>query len=413
VKLPDLQCTLCSKVYPVTEPVWRCSCGGVFDVAPFAQPLPPRETIAARPATLWRYAEALPIALDEDVSMGEGMSPLVPAPGLPDVRLKLDFTMPTLSFKDRGAAVIATLAKRIGATRMVVDSSGNAGTATAAYAARIGVPCEVFVPADTSPGKLAQMRAHGSRVRTVAGTRQDTADAAVARVTETPDSLYASHVYHPYFLHGTKTYAYEIWEQTLVGVGVPDTILVPVGNGTLLLGAYLGFRELVEQGLCAAMPRIVGVQAAPCAPLAEAFATGATDLADVAPIDASPTIAEGIAIARPPRGAQILSAVRATGGAIVTVTDAETAAAKADLAAKGFFVEPTSAVCWAALLKARATRSDTAQGRSTQAYPAQLTHPAYPDSAHPDPEQPDAKDDPLRTGSVVVPLCGAGLKSAK
>src|SRR5437588_8085301 len=211
MNLPDLLCSRCGKIYPVAELAWRCSCGGILDVKHFATPLPERNILTRRQPTLWRYIEALPVPIDYAVSMGEGMTPLVPAPDLPGAWIKLDFLMPTLSFKDRGAAVLATLAKMIRPELLIVDSSGNAGTAMAAYAARVEVPCEVYVPAATSPGKLAQMRAHGANVHLVNGSREDTADAA-AEAAGKPDVLYASHVYHPYFLHGTKTYAYELWE---------------------------------------------------------------------------------------------------------------------------------------------------------------------------------------------------------
>lgn len=377
MNLPGLRCSLCAKSYDVTELAWLCSCGGILDVEPFAQPLPLRNTLTQRAPTLWRYCEAVPVPEDSSVSMGEGMTPLVPAPGLRGAWIKLDFLMPTLSFKDRGATVLATLAKTIRPELLIVDSSGNAGTAVAAYAARVDLPVEIYVPAATSPGKLAQMRAHGATVHLVDGNREDTADAA-ADAAGKPDVLYASHVYHPYFLHGTKTYAYEVWEQ--LGEA-PRTLVLPVGNGTLLLGAYLGFRELVDQGLVRSMPTIVGVQAAGCAPLAGAIDGGWREPQRV---QSEPTVAEGIAIATPARGAQILAAVRATGGTIVTVTDAETMAAKADLAARGFFVEPTSAVCWAALVRARGDHARSGRGLTA-----------------------------LCAESVVIPLCGAGLKSAQ
>lgn len=293
---------------------------------------------------MWRYAEALPVGLDPTVSMGEGMSPLVPAPGRSATWLKLDFLMPTLSFKDRGAVVLATRAKLVGARGVVVDSSGNAGTAMAAYAARAGLRCEVFVPIGTSPAKLVAMRAHGAEVHVVEGDRQAAAEAAQDRLSRPDGTRYASHVYDPYFLHGTKTYAYEIWEQT--AGKVPLRWVLPVGNGTLLLGAYLGLRELAERGLLGDMPRLVGVQARGCAPIAAAFEAG---LRTPVPIEPRPTDAEGIAIARPPRGAQVLGAVRATQGEMITVDDAEIGAAQADLAAHGLFVEPTAAVCWAAV----------------------------------------------------------------
>lgn len=344
--LPDLVCRACGRRYELAAAAWRCRCGSVLDVADFQMPSLSLGGLAGRPWSMWRYAEALPVPFDPEVTMGEGLTPLVPAPGRPGCWLKLEFLMPTLSFKDRGAVILAMVAKLTGAPSVVIDSSGNAGTALAAYAARVQVPCEVFVPAGTSPGKLHQMRAHGADVHVVGGDRQAAADAAMARLSERPGARYASHVYDPYFLHGTKTYAYEIWEQT--SGRPPHTMLLPVGNGTLLLGAHIGFCELVAQGALSSMPRLVGVQAAGCAPLGVAFSRG---LPAPAPVEVLPTVAEGIAIARPARGAQVLEAVAATGGEIVTVDEARIEAAQADLAAKGFFVEPTAAVCWAALLR--------------------------------------------------------------
>ncbi|MFJ2554611.1 MULTISPECIES: threonine synthase [unclassified Streptomyces] len=377
--LPDLVCARCGALHPVAGPAWRCPCGGILDVAPFPVALDP-VALTGRPATMWRYAEALPLRVDPRVSLGEGMSPLVESV-LPGVRWKLDFLMPTLSFKDRGAVVLATLAKRLGVRAALVDSSGNAGTAAAAYFARAGIPCRVLVPAATSPAKLAQMRAHRAAVTLVPGSRADTSAAAVAAADE-PGVMYASHVFHPYFLHGVKTYGYEIWEQ--YGRTLPDTVVVPVGNGTLVLGCHLAFSELVAAGLAERMPVIVAVQASACSPLARAVEQGAD-----APVaaDGGATIAEGIAIAAPPRGEQILRAVRATGGTVVAVTDEQVAAARTELAAEGLFVEPTSAVCWAAVRAARTGTTDA-------------DHPAWA-----------AARTALGAAEVVVPLCGAGLKS--
>jgi threonine synthase len=327
---------------------------------------------------MWRYAAVLPVPFDAELTMGEGLTPLVAAPGTSALRLKLDFLMPTLSFKDRGAVVLAGLAKLLGAAPLVVDSSGNAGTAMAAYAARAGLSCEVFVPAGTSVGKLAQMQAHGATVRLVPGDRQAAADAAISRVGASPGCFYASHAYHPYFLHGTKTFAYELWEQA--GGGVPSTVVVPVGNGTLLLGAYLGFGELVAAGLADRMPALVGVQAAACAPLAASCRAG-TELSPTG--TSATTVAEGIAIAHPPRGHQALVAVAATGGGFLTVSDDEVTQAARELAGHGLFVEPTAAVCWAAVRTARAT----------------------------DPGERSAVQELLCRPGVVVPLCGAGLKA--
>jgi threonine synthase len=339
-----LRCGTCGRCHALDELAWRCTgCHGLLDLAGFTPALPRMSELAHRRPTLWRYAEALPIGESADVSLGEGMTPLIAAPGHPGVLLKIDYLMPTGSFKDRGAVLLATLARRLGVPRMVTDSSGNAGSAVAAYAARIRVPCEVYVPATTSAGKVAQLRAYGSVVHQIPGSREDTA-AAAAHAAGRPGTFYASHVYHPFFLHGTKTYVFELWEQ--LGGRLPRILVLPVGNGTLVLGAYLGCRDLLGQGLIDQMPRIVAVQTAGCAPLARAIQTGQAEPAE---IEGEGTIAEGIAIARPARGAQILAAVRESGGTIVTVTDDQVRAAHGSLARAGLYVEPTAAVCWAAL----------------------------------------------------------------
>ena len=367
-----LTCAACGRKYGLDELAWRCGdCGGVLDLAGFTPVVPPVSVLAQRRPTLWRYAEALPIHEPADISLGEGMTPLVTVPGDPGVQLKVDYLMPTGSFKDRGAVLLAALAGRLGVPRMVADSSGNAGTAIAAYAARAGIACAVYVPAATSAGKVAQLRAYGATVHQIPGSREDTADAA-AEAADRPGTFYASHVYHPFFLQGMKTYVFELWEQ--LGGRLPATLVLPAGNGTLVLGAYLGCRDLLGQGLISRMPTIVAVQAAGCAPLARAFAGGQ---AEPAVIDGEPTIAEGIAIARPARGAQILAAVRDSGGTIVTVTDDQVGAAHAGLARAGLYVEPTAAACWAAL---QAGLIDTSP-------------------------RPDGGP------SAIAPLCGSGLKS--
>jgi threonine synthase len=367
-----LTCGICGWSTPVAGPAWRCErCQCVLDLAGFTPVMPDRTELNRRPATLWRYRESLPVSEPAGLSMGEGMTPLVPVPGRPGLALKVDYLMPTGSFKDRGAVVLAALASHLGVKAFVADSSGNAGTAIAAYAARLGIACDVYVPAATSAGKLAQLYAYGASVHRVEGSREDTA-AAAAEAAERPGVFYASHVYNPLFLHGTKTYVFELWEQ--LGGRLPGTLVLPVGNGTLVLGCHLGSRELLAQGLIDRMPAITAVQAEACAPLAGAMREGKTQPAE---ISTGPTIAEGIAIARPARGAQILAAVEETGGTIVTVTDDQVRAARADLARSGFYVEPTSAVSWAAVLAGLV--------------PADAAPATRPD--------------------MVVPLCGTGLKS--
>ena len=271
--------------------------------------------------------------------MGEGATPLVAVDG--GLRLKLDFLMPTLSFKDRGSVVLVAKAAEIGVRRLVADSSGNAGASIAAYAARAGMAAEVFVPAATSEKKVAQLRGYGATVHSVAGSRAEAASAAIDHV-EATGTFYASHVYNPLFHHGTKTFAFELWEQ--LGGRLPATVLVPAGNGTLLIGASIGFKELAAAGLIQHPPRLVAVQAERCAPLA--YATGAAS-----PAGGAASAAEGIAIAEPARLRQMLDAVSESGGTVITATEPGIASARRSLARRGIDVEPTAAITYAAWLE--------------------------------------------------------------
>jgi threonine synthase len=363
------RCRSCSEEHEIDAVRWRCDCGGLLDLTG-GHPVFPLEDIRRRPRELWRWREALPFPPAEPaaaaVAMGEGAAPAAVATiAGRDVLTTLEFASPTLSFKDRGAAVLVASALRSGASDLVADSSGNAGTAIAAYAARARLRCEVFVAASTSPAKLAQIRAHGAQVRQVDGTREEVAAAAVERV-EATGAFYASHVWSPFFHEGTKTWAFEV---LLAARRVPDVVVVPVGNGTLLLGAVQGFRELQRAGVTERLPRIVAVQASPCAPLAAAFHAGADE---VVPVVNTGTVAEGIAIAAPPRGTQCLEAVRDTGGVVVTVTDDQIGVAGEELAAQGLYVEPTAAATAAGVAVAPFDEADHI---------------------------------------IALPLCGAGIKS--
>ncbi|MFE4910461.1 threonine synthase [Streptomyces sp. NPDC056652] len=372
---------------PVASLAWCCPvCRGPWDLDFEASPVP-LKSLSSRVDSLWRYAEALPLAAPV-TTLGEGRTPLVPLTS--SVSAKLDFLMPTLSFKDRGAVMLAELARRLGPERVIADSSGNAGTAIAAYCARAGLPCTVYVPETTSPKKTEQIRAHGARLERVPGDREATARAARAAADE-PGTFYASHVYNPYFLHGTKTYVYELWED--LGGRLPETIVVPVGNGTLLLGAALAIDELSAHGLIGERPALIAVQAEAVSPLATAFRAGAEELP--APAGSAPTLAtlaEGIAIPNPPRARQILRAVRASGGTFRTVTEDQLRAAQLDLASRGLFVESTAVACWAAVRDGTGGVDGTDGADGT--------------------DRADRAGQAARMDlSVVVPLCGAGAKT--
>jgi threonine synthase len=301
--------------------------------------------VSGRKPTLWRYREALPVADDASiVSFDEGLTPLVPVDfGGVSVLVKQDQLFSTGSYKDRGATVLVSHLKALGVQRIVEDSSGNAGCAIAAYCARAGIACTIYVPADTSPAKLSQLREYGATLAKVPGSRDDTAR-AVLRAAE--DTYYASHSWNPFFFQGTKTIAYEVCEQ--LGWRAPDSMVLPVGNGTLLLGAYIGFSELLQAGVISRLPKLIGVQAAACAPLYTAFQERREAHSPVMP---GHTAAEGIAITDPIRGRQILQAVRDTGGCFVAVTEPEITASLTNMGRQGFYIEPTSAATTAGVSK--------------------------------------------------------------
>jgi threonine synthase len=320
------RCTRCGLAWPLEQERWICPCGGLLDLrGPVVDPM------AVGPApvdSMWRYRPALPVSGDV-AGLGEATTTLRRLG--PSLWVKQDYEMPTGSFKARGAAVMINLAAALGVRRVVADSSGNAGKAVAAYAAANGLSAEVFVPEGTATPRVASIESYGATVVEVPGGRQAAARAAQHRVGQ-GGVWYASHVYQPAFHHGVKTLAYEIYEQ--LAPTRPSTVVVPAGNGTLVLGLWLGFQDLLAAGRLRSMPRLVAVQAERCAPLAGLVPTG-------------PTAATGIAIGEPPRAGQVRAAVLASGGWVATVTEAEIAGAQSALTDLGIEVEPTGAVAWA------------------------------------------------------------------
>src|SRR5277367_3166983 len=330
------------QTFPLEQPRW---CGP--DHAPLLlTSLPGLTRAQVEPATrsLWRYRAALPMQVADPITMGEGCTPLLSrtlhgASAL----LKCEWFMPTGSFKDRGASVMLSLLRAQGVRAVLEDSSGNGGAAVAAYAAAGGMQATIMAPASTSPAKTVQMRAHGAAVELIPGSRQDTADAAVRR-SETV--FYASHNWHPFFLHGTKTLAYELWED--LGFRAPDNIITPCGAGSNVLGCEIGCSELLRAGEIDRMPRIFAAQPANCAPIAATFLAGG-EIQVETPI--APTIAEGTAIAQPIRLPEVLGTLRETRGGAVMLSEDEIGAATLDLARLGVYVEPTSAQAAAAFRK--------------------------------------------------------------
>jgi threonine synthase len=338
--------------FPLDEPLW-CGPDGAPLLLTALDGLTP-DQIDSTTRSLWRYRQAFPFAVEHPITLGEGRTPLLEAQiaGTP-VRLKCEWFNPTCSFKDRGASVMLSLLRAQGIDHVLEDSSGNGGAAIAAYAAAGGMRATILTPASTSPAKTVQMRAHGAAVELIPGTRQDTADAAVAR---SASIFYASHNWHPFFLQGTKTLAYELWED--LGFRAPDNVITPCGAGSNVLGCEIGFSELLRAGQIEAMPRIFAAQPANCAPIAAAFIEGAEE---AVPVEITPTIAEGTAIAHPVRLREVLGTLRATRGGAVSLAEAEIAQATIELAGMGIYVEPTSAQAVAAFKKLLATGTVTAE----------------------------------------------------
>jgi threonine synthase len=336
--LPQLECWRCGARYATTERIWRCGCGGPLELTlPTATVSP--TALRQRPPDLWRYLEALP-PLGERVSLGESMTPFLPlAHRGRTLWLKCDYLLPSGSYKDRGAAVLISHLKTLGVGRIVEDSSGNAAASLAAYAARAGIELEVFCPASASPDKLAQIRLYGAKLRLIEGPRQRATEALEQHIAHTGD-FYASHLWHPYFLEGVKTVAFEIAEQN--GWRAPDAILCPVGAGSILLGLYKGCVELRRAGLIERLPRLFAVQAANICPVYQAYQRREPDVSPMA--TPQPTLAEGIALPRPVRGALLLRALRDTDGGVAAVSETEIREGLAALGRYGICVEPTSAV---------------------------------------------------------------------
>jgi threonine synthase len=334
---------------PVTTPRWRCP----FTGGPLALEGPNEAAlIADELPTIARYAALLPVDRQRFVTLGAGMTPLLPAViAGREVLLKLDSLLPTGSFKDRGAAVAVSHLAASGVERIVVDSSGNAAASMAAYCAAAGLACVVFAPATASPAKLVQARAYGATVVPVEGSRDAVAEAAQSAAEDDPAAFYASHNWSPVFAEGVKTWALETWEQ--LGRQSPSAVFVPTGGGSALVGAWRGFAA------AGATPRIVAAQPAACAPVVAALEQ---DLPDVHPVTPALTMAEGARISDPPRGSMLLDAVRSTGGWGTAVSEEELAITLRELWSQGIYVEPTAALGAAAFARAVRDGNDSGHG---------------------------------------------------
>ncbi len=299
------------------------------------------EQIVTSERSLWRYQAVIPVPVRHRISLGEGATPMVPLDwDGRRVHFKLEWFNPTSSFKDRGVAVMMSHLAGQGVTKVLEDSSGNGGSAVAAYCAAAGLDAKILVPELTSAAKILQAKAYGAEIELVAGTRDEVADAAIRQSAQL---TYASHNWHPFFLQGTKTVGYEMWED--LGFRAPDNVVLVAGAGSNVLGCDIAFGELLAAGRIARLPRLLVGQPEHWATIADTC--NGFDPADRAPRE--PTIAEGAAIADPVRLPEAVAAIRRSGGAAVAVPDSAIRAAVRKLAARGLYAEPTSCVAVAAL----------------------------------------------------------------
>ena len=336
-------CTDCGKTAIFNPSQYCCECGGAWE--PEESILFDKSLIDPSKPGLWRYQEFFSTdEIKDPFTLGAGWTPLVNA--IFDGNLtyfKLEFMAPTGSFKDRGTEVELNFLKTAGVKEVVEDSSGNAGASMAAYAARAGLKASIYAPESASPAKLAQIGFFGADLHKIPGPRSETTKSALKAVAQ--GAVYASHAYNPVYLLGQQSFAWEIWEQ--FGAEVPDAVVIPVGQGGLLMGTWLGFRRLMQAGLIKEVPKLFAVQPDLLSPIHSAWAAGLKEIPEITPKGVSQ--AEGLAIVKPVRDKRILQALRESGGEALIVSEDEIRIAWHSLGMNGLFAEPTSAAAAAAL----------------------------------------------------------------
>jgi threonine synthase len=355
--LTGLECPRCGRTRDPDQVAGLCMCGSPllarYDLAGVRSAVTPA-ALAARPQTLWRYHELLPVRDPANiVGFGEGMTPLLPMPrlaaraGVRELWMKDDGQLPTGTFKARGAAVGVSRAAELGVRSVAMPTNGNAGAAWAAYCARAGMRSLIVMPVDAPEVNRAECAVLGAELHLVDGLISD-AGRLVAKAVASDGSLFdASTLKEPYRIEGKKTIGLEIAEQ--LGWSLPDVILCPAGGGVGLIAIYKALLELRELGwVDGAFPRLVAVQAAGCAPIVAAFEEGARQAREWP--DAK-TVAFGVTVPKPLGDFLVLGALYATGGTAIAVSDQDILAAEREAAQlEGTFACPEGAACFAAAL---------------------------------------------------------------
>ena len=349
----SLVCRECGRRYDMTFRYVCEECFGPLDVAYEIDSVSP-DAISSREKTYWRYAELLPI-VDPSliVSIGAGMTPLLKAErlgrelGLRHLYIKNDSVNPTFSFKDRPAGVAVSKARELGLKAVGCASTGNLASATAAHAARGGMPCHIFAPSDIEMAKIVQALSYGADYIAVDGTYDD-ANTIAAQIGDSRRIGIVNINLRSYYVEGSKTLAFEVAEQ--LGWQAPDHLVIPVGSGAMLNAICKGFEELEHASLIRDCSAIHPHAAQPhgCSPVVDAFASNGP----VVPVARPNTVAKSLAIGDPGDGRYVLKRLRQYGGRARLCTDEEILDAIQLLArTEGIFTEPAGGVAVAVLKK--------------------------------------------------------------
>jgi threonine synthase len=358
--IAGLRCRACGRPEGIGPNFVCTACFGPLEVVydyDVARERLTRETIAARPATIWRYLELLPVDAPPARGLAVGSTALVDAGrlasdlGIAKLHLKDDTRNPTLSFKDRVVAVAVARAVEFGFDTIACASTGNLAGATAAAAAAAGLRAFVFVPSDLEPAKIDHALSFGATVVQVDGTYDDINRLGL-EIADEEGWAFVNVNLRPFYAEGSKTLAFEIAEQ--LGWRLPDVLVGPIASGSLFTKVAKGFDELATIGLVERKEvRFVGGQPAGCSPVATAFAAG--EGTEIVPVRRPDTIVRSLAIGSPADGGYAIDLARRTGGSIEAVEDVDTAATIRRVAAtEGIFVETAGGVTVQAAAQARA-----------------------------------------------------------
>ncbi|MBI2517681.1 MAG: threonine synthase [Opitutae bacterium] len=366
--LTHLACTACGQQHDAGIPQNVSPCCGKplypqYDLVAAARTLT-KDALKTRGKSLWRYREVLPVKRDADiVTLGEGFTPLLPAPrlgakhGLARLFIKDESQNPTQSFKARGMAAAVSMAKQFGLKKLAVPSAGNAAGAMAAYAARAGLEAHIFMPADTPKANIIECHELGAHVTLIHGLITD-CGAEVAKRKAAEGWFDVSTLKEPYRVEGKKTLGYELAEQ--LDWTLPDVVLYPTGGGTGLVGMWKAFDEMERMGwIGKKRPRMFSVQATGCQPIVRAFQAGEKSAAEHV---GAQTRASGLRVPKAIGDFIMLDILKKSGGGAVAVTDDEMIAGVREVgSAEGLFVAPEGAATYAALkhlLAAGTVRAD-------------------------------------------------------